>query len=594
VLRVPPQAAPSNGAVVKISPTEFGQGWLAVMSSPTIPTYDPTQQIRVLIAERDRMASQLLAESLEHNSRFQVVAAPAASELLSVVTIRKPDVAVISANLASAEKMGLQIARALTAHHPGIRIVILLDVPARESVIAAFRSGARGVFCRTEPMSEFGTCVERVSRGEIWARRTETDYLLDALRSSPSCDTIGSDKVSMLSKREIEVAELAVKGQTNKEIAAQLRLSEHTIKNYLFRIFEKLGVSNRMELLFLLSAHNKDAAHPAVELDTAGPTNSMEARFTAAEEGSATAQFVVGEAHLDGRGVEKNEPCAYYWLRMAEENSSELWKHSRRLIQNLKDKISVENIEALERRLMTEMLSGHRLASLRKQDGEAIVRGHQFVNSSLKAGRLVDTATQAVERPGDEVLVPLAQLPLRNSVINYHEVQFYSDETFLLERFARFIVNALKAGCVAIVVATKSHRHSLLERLKADGLDVAAVIKQGRYRQFDAADMLSTLMLSDLPDPVRFSEVVGGLIEAASKAARGGLPRVVACGECAPLLWAKGRAEAAIRLEQLFDEVGKTYEMPILCGYPLRGFRCEKDSHVFQRICAVHSGVHSS
>ena len=66
----------------------------------------------------------------------------------------------------------------------------------------------------------------------------------------------------MLSKREIEVVESAVQGHTNKQIARQLRLSEHTVKNYLFRIFEKLGVSNRMELLFLLSAQNKDNAPP--------------------------------------------------------------------------------------------------------------------------------------------------------------------------------------------------------------------------------------------------------------------------------------------------------------------------------------------
>src|SRR5439155_3192803 len=90
-------------------------------------SFKGAQQIRVLITERNRMASQLLAESLERDSRFQVIAVPAATELLSVAAIRKPDVAVISADFVSAARKGLQIARALTAHDPGIRLVVLLD-----------------------------------------------------------------------------------------------------------------------------------------------------------------------------------------------------------------------------------------------------------------------------------------------------------------------------------------------------------------------------------------------------------------------------------------------------------------------------------
>jgi len=94
--------------------------------------------------------------------------------------------------------------------------------------------------------------IERVSRGEIWANCIETEYLLEAARNAPSCDGIDSDKVSMLSKREVQVAEGAAQGYSNKQIADQFRLSEHTVKNYLSRVFEKLEVSNRFELLFLL------------------------------------------------------------------------------------------------------------------------------------------------------------------------------------------------------------------------------------------------------------------------------------------------------------------------------------------------------
>src|SRR5205807_8553703 len=132
-------------------------------------------------------------------------------------------VAVISADFVSTARNGLQIARALTTSLPSIGIVILLDVPARDEVIASFRSGATGVFCRTEPISEFRACVERVSRGEISTSSIAAQLLLEAVRSSPCYEGI-EGRVGMLSKREMLVAEGAARGQPNKQIAGALRL----------------------------------------------------------------------------------------------------------------------------------------------------------------------------------------------------------------------------------------------------------------------------------------------------------------------------------------------------------------------------------
>jgi DNA-binding NarL/FixJ family response regulator len=340
------------------------------MSAPAVSSrlIKGAQRIRVLIAERSRMANQLLAESLESDSRFQVVAVAPAAELFSLAINHKPDVAVISADFVSTARKGLQIARTLTTHLPSIGIVILLDVPAQDEVIASFRSGATGVFCRTEPVSEFRACVERVSRGEIWTSSIAAQHLLEAMRRSPCYEAI-EGKVGMLSKREIQVAEGAAQGQTNKQIAVALRLSEHTVKNYLFRIFEKLGVSNRTELLFFLSAHHKDGVHSLTPLDAAGHTNCLEVYLKAAEEGWVTAQFIVGLAYLEGRGVEKNEHSAFYWLRMAEGHSSELRERSRMLIQELKAKMTLKDVEAMEKSLMArkdEMRVDERTADLIK------------------------------------------------------------------------------------------------------------------------------------------------------------------------------------------------------------------------------------
>jgi DNA-binding CsgD family transcriptional regulator len=79
-----------------------------------------------------------------------------------------------------------------------------------------------------------------------------TAYLMEALRTSPSCEGIDAGKIDQLSPRELQVAKHAAQGESNKQIADRLSLSEHTVKNYLFHVFEKLGVSNRFELLFLL------------------------------------------------------------------------------------------------------------------------------------------------------------------------------------------------------------------------------------------------------------------------------------------------------------------------------------------------------
>jgi hypothetical protein len=109
----------------------------------------------------------------------------------------------------------------------------------------------------------------------------------------------------------------------------------------------------------------------------------------------------------------------------------------------------------------------------------------------------------------------------------------------------------------------------------------------------DVVKTLSTFMVNDMPDSARFFEVVGGFIKSAAKAGKRDGPRVAACGECAPFLWAEGKADAAIRLEQLWDQIVSTYGVDTLCAYPLSSFHREEDQHVFQSICAEHSAVYS-
>ncbi|MGB8770572.1 MAG: MEDS domain-containing protein [Candidatus Korobacteraceae bacterium] len=183
--------------------------------------------------------------------------------------------------------------------------------------------------------------------------------------------------------------------------------------------------------------------------------------------------------------------------------------------------------------------------------------------------------------------------PKRGEINRSHKLQFYSDDEAFLDTFTRFISAALKAGNAVIVAATESHRNCLFQRLQAHGLDIAATVEEGRYVPLDVGGTLSTFIVDDCLDPVRFWEAASALVAAAAKAARGERPRVSACGECAPLLWAKGRRDAAIRLEQLWDEIAKTYDVDILCGYPGGTLHGEQGRAIFQRICAEHSAIYA-
>jgi len=204
---------------------------------------------------------------------------------------------------------------------------------------------------------------------------------------------------------------------------------------------------------------------------------------------------------------------------------------------------------------------------------DAVSRGKQFVSGSLKGSEFTGKPIEKASRR--------------------HEVQFYSDDATFLDFFASSVAVALKAGDAAIVVATESHLDALALRLTTQGVDVYAASQQGTYVQLDVAKTLSTFMVNDMPDAARFFEVVGGLIETAAKATKREHPRVVACGECSPVLWAQGKPDAAIRSEQLWDNIGTVFKIDILCAYALSSFDGEEDEQVFQGICAEHSAVYS-
>ena len=210
----------------------------------------PSQdRLRVLAADSTAMSTQLLAEALGRDAQFQMMESPSQGPaILSLIKREKPHVVVVSAKLGEKNGGGYDLVREIRAQAPATRIIVLLDASERSSVIEAFRAGAQGVFCRTEPVRLLTKCIQCVHAGQVWASSGELQFVLEAL-ARPTFANFRANGGSLLSAREIDVVRCVSEGLTNREIAHRLNLTEHTVKNYLFRIFDKLGVSSRVEVV---------------------------------------------------------------------------------------------------------------------------------------------------------------------------------------------------------------------------------------------------------------------------------------------------------------------------------------------------------
>jgi len=196
------------------------------------------------------MGCQLLKNALLHSRfRFEVVAcATSCSDILKSMSARAVDVAVVSENLCGGAYAGFQTLSELQTSFPVVRVVVLLKSAPRDLVVDAFRAGAEGVVCRAEPIRVLCKCIQAVHKGQIWANSHQLHFILEALISSTPLRVIDSKGRYLLSQREDEVANLVAQGMANREIAQKLGAAEHTVSKYLFRIYEKLGISSRVEL----------------------------------------------------------------------------------------------------------------------------------------------------------------------------------------------------------------------------------------------------------------------------------------------------------------------------------------------------------
>src|SRR6267142_2327692 len=206
--------------------------------------------LRVFIADSSSMGCQLMVRALQQ-SRQSIKVVGSATESVEIVKglgANRSDVAIISADLRNGPITGFRVVREARLSCPHIRIVVLVDSPERALVVEGFRAGADGVFSRDESFEMLCKCIRSVYGGQIWADLNQQRFIIEALATGGPQPIKGANGANLLTKREEGLVRLVAEGLTNRNISRHLGLTEHTVRNYLFRIFNKLGTSNRLEL----------------------------------------------------------------------------------------------------------------------------------------------------------------------------------------------------------------------------------------------------------------------------------------------------------------------------------------------------------
>jgi DNA-binding NarL/FixJ family response regulator len=223
-------------------------------------TNESESTIAVLVADSCPMNCQLMTTALQRSRQHLTVVASAVEPtvILTAYSETKPDVCVVSSSLKSGLSAGFSVTRDLRTMDDQARVILLLDSSERNTIVDAFRSGALGVFSRQDPFETLCKSIHKVHQGQIWASNMQLRYLVESLTDVVRAPITNSHGISLLTRREQSLVQLVAEGRTNRDISRELKLSEHTVRNYLFKIFNKLGTSNRLELA-LYAIHQRDS-----------------------------------------------------------------------------------------------------------------------------------------------------------------------------------------------------------------------------------------------------------------------------------------------------------------------------------------------
>jgi two-component system nitrate/nitrite response regulator NarL len=330
--------------------------------------------INVVVADTTRIHTELLADALRNDRRIHVVGeASNSEEFLAAITRVPVDVVVISQSFNNQRGYGTRLLREMRSLRPQIRGVILLDSSDPGDVLECFRAGAKGIFSKQERLECLSKCIYSVYRGQIWAHSVDLDLALEALSNAPALCPTNHKGIEILSLRERQVVQQLAAGLSNREIAHSLGLSAHTVKNYLFRIFDKLGVSSRTELLFL--AMNGTPAQPIPALKKG---DGFSAVLEAAEAGSPSAQLRLAEHFSNIEDVQNiHDPSArsatvsaYSWYLLADEAATSMLHRIEAGKENMRLEMSPQQLAEAEERATVWLRNRKKLTTLATHNGE--------------------------------------------------------------------------------------------------------------------------------------------------------------------------------------------------------------------------------
>ena len=223
-----------------------------------------SENISVLIADADHMSAHLIAEGLSRGRHdISIVAVSNTSaEAIRQLESNQPDVALINAHLYDGPLKGYHVLRHLQLICQRTAAIMMTPGTERDLVIDAFRGGARGVFSRIQSIKLLSKCIRTVHGGQIWANNQNLGFILEFLTQLKPLRLLKpGGGMSRLTLREVEVVHLLTEGMSTREISHTLKVTEHTVRNYLSVIYEKLGVSSRVELA-LYAITREDLNHP--------------------------------------------------------------------------------------------------------------------------------------------------------------------------------------------------------------------------------------------------------------------------------------------------------------------------------------------
>ena len=245
----------TNRVPISINTATSGPGSNNRPSTP--PVVDPGHRIRILIADDHLLFRDGVRKLLSAVPDFNVVAeAGHGDEVLEMTARHQPDVVLLDLSMPGQD--GLVTLQRLRSAHPDVKVILLTSSEERDEMLQAVRFGTAGIVQKSTPTELLIKSIRKVNAGEMWLDRSTTAEVVRQFASKNEMPKriSGRERDSnSLSAREREIVALVAQGYKNKEMAEKMFISEQTVKNHLHNIFDKLGVSDRLELA-LYAIHN--------------------------------------------------------------------------------------------------------------------------------------------------------------------------------------------------------------------------------------------------------------------------------------------------------------------------------------------------